>query len=157
MQTGLLHLHNILRWVILILLLWSIFKAYSGMKAKKAFDPADKKAWLFTMITGHVTLLLGLYQVLFGRIGWFTHPALAEGETVMSNRGLRFFLVEHPILMILAIILITMGHGMAKKAVSDETKYRKALSYFLIALIAILVAIPWPFRAEIGRALFPGM
>lgn len=127
------------------------------MKAKKAFDPADKKIWLFTMISGHITLVLGLYQVLFGRIGWFTHQPLAEGETVMSNKGLRFFLVEHPILMILAIILITMGHGMAKKPVPDETKYRKALSYFIIALIAIIVAIPWPFRAEIGRALFPGM
>jgi hypothetical protein len=157
MQTGLLHLHNILRWVILILLLWSIFKAYSGMKAKKAFDPADKKVWLFTMIAGHITLVLGLYQVLFGRIGWFTHPPLAEGESVMSNKGLRFFLVEHPILMILAIILITMGHGMAKKAVSDEAKYRKAFSYFVFALIAILVAIPWPFREVVGRALFPGM
>ena len=72
MATGLLHLHNTLRWVILILLIVSIVKAYTGWKSKKEFDPADKKTWLFTMIAGHITLLLGLYQVLAGRIGIFT-------------------------------------------------------------------------------------
>lgn len=157
MQTGLLHLHNLLRWVILILLVWSIVKAWSGVQSKKAFDPADKKTWLFTMIAGHVTLLLGLYQVLAGRYGWFTHPQLPEGTSVMSDKFYRFFLVEHPILMILAIILITLGHGMAKKPVSDETKYRKALWYFVLALVAILVATPWPFREFVGRPWGPGM
>lgn len=157
MATGLLHLHNILRWIILILLLISIYKAYTGWKGNKAFSPADRKTWLFTMIAAHLTLVLGLYQVLAGNIGWFTHPPLMEGETVMSNKGLRFFLVEHPILMILAIVFITMASGMAKKPVSDTVKYQKAFRFFLIALLLILLGIPWPFRAEIGRALFPGM
>ena len=157
MATGLLHLHNLLRWVILILLFWSWYKAFTGYRSKKVFDPGDKKIWLFTMIAGHITLLLGLYQVLFGRIGWFTHPPLEAGQSVMSDKYYRFFLVEHPVLMILAIVFITMGHGMAKKAVSDEKKYHKAAQYFLLALVAILAAMPWPFREIIGRPWFPGM
>ena len=72
MATGLLHLHNFLRWVILVLLLISIVKAYTGWQSKKEFAAADKKTWLLTMIAGHITLLLGLYQVLAGRIGILT-------------------------------------------------------------------------------------
>lgn len=156
MQTGLLHLHNVLRWIILILLLVSIVKAYNGWQSKKAFSPGDKKVWLFTMISGHITLLLGLYQVALGRYGMFT-TTLPEGTSVMKDKFYRFFWVEHPIAMILAIVFITLGHGMAKKTVGDGVKYRKAFWYFLVALILILVAVPWPVRNIIGRPIFPGM
>ncbi len=156
MQTGLLHVHNLLRWIILVLLLISIVKAWSGWQNKKAFAPGDKKIWLFTMISAHITLLLGLYQVAFGRYGFFT-TSLPEGTSVMKDKFFRFFWVEHPAGMIIAIVLITLGHGMAKKSVTDEVKYRKAFYYFLIALIVILASIPWPFREIIGRPLIPGM
>lgn len=155
MQTGLVHLHNLLRWIILILLLVSIFKSYSGYSTKKQFDAGDKKFWLFTMIASHITLLLGLYQWAFGRIGLFSTPLSSFGA-LMKDKVARFFIVEHPTLMVLAIVFITLGHGMAKKSVDDETKYRKAFRYFLIALVLILAAVPWPFR-EIGRPWFPGM
>ena len=156
MQTGLLHLHNILRWVILILLVLSIAKAYAGWTGKKAFSAGDKKVWLFTMISGHITLLLGLYQVALGRYGFLT-TTLPEGTSFMKDKFFRFYWVEHPVGMLIAIVLMTLGHGMAKKAVSDETKYKKAFYYFLIALIVILASIPWPFREIVGRPWFPGM
>ncbi|MBS1599151.1 MAG: hypothetical protein JST75_13080 [Bacteroidetes bacterium] len=156
MQTGLVHLHNILRWVILILLLLSIARSYSGWKNKKIFTNGDRKTWLFTLIFSHLTLLLGLIQVFFGRYGIFT-SSLPEGTSLMKNKFYRFFWIEHPTAMILAIIFITLGYGMAKKQVSDETKYRKAFTFFVIALILILVAIPWPFREIVGRPLLPGM
>ena len=156
MQTGLIHLHNFLRWLILILLLISIFKAYSGWQSKEAFKTGDKKIWLFTMISAHITLLLGLYQVALGRFGIFS-TSLPEGTRVMKDTFFRFFWVEHPVGMIVAIVLITLGYGMAKKPVSDEVKYKKAFYYFLIALIVILASIPWPFREIVGRPIFPGM
>ena len=68
MDTGLLHLHNLLRWVIIILLLLSIFKAYSGWQQKKIFSAGDRRVWLFTLIAAHITLLLGLYQWLWGTV-----------------------------------------------------------------------------------------
>lgn len=157
METGLLHLHNLLRWVILILLVFSIYKAYVGQRTKKVFDPADKKVWLFAMITAHITLLLGLYQWLLGRYGLFTFP-VPEGTSRMKDPFLRFFQVEHPISMLVAILLITLGYGMAKKPVPDAVKYKKAFRYFLIALVLILAVVPWPFRGDVlGRSLFPGM
>ncbi|MBW0160667.1 MAG: hypothetical protein HYI21_01480 [Sediminibacterium sp. Gen4] len=157
MDTGLLHLHNLLRWVILILLLVSIVKAWSGWQNKKVFAPGDKKTWLFTMIAGHTTLLLGLYQWAAGRYGFFT-TTLPEGVSMMKDKFYRFYWVEHPLTMILAIVFLTLAHGMSKKSVSDEVKYRKAFFYFLIALLLILAGVPWPFRGEpIARGLVPGM
>lgn len=156
MDTGLLHLHNLLRWVILILLVISIFKAYSGWQQKKTFSPSDKRVWLFTLISAHITLLIGLFQWLWGRYG-ILKIDLPEGESVMKNKFFRFFWVEHPTFMILAIVMITLGYGMAKKPVPDTVKFRRAFWFFVIALLMILVAVPWPFRDVIGRRWFPGM
>ncbi len=156
MQTGLLHLHNFLRWVILALLILSILKAYAGWKGKKTFNLADKKTALFTMIAAHTTLLLGIFQVLWGRYGFLSYK-LPEGTSVMKDKFLRFFLIEHPTLMLIAVVLITLGHGMYKKDVSDEIKYKSAFLYFLVALIILIISIPWPFREIVGRPYFPGI
>ncbi|MFN5423263.1 MAG: hypothetical protein ACK5AO_08355 [bacterium] len=157
METGLLHLHNLLRWVVLILLLLSIYKSYTGGAGSRKFTAGDKKTWLFTMIAAHITLLLGLYQWLIGRYGLLSYVK-PEGSSTMKDPFLRFFQVEHPISMLLAITFITLGYGMSKKQVEDSVKFKKALRYFILALILILAAVPWPFRGDIiGRSLFPGM
>jgi hypothetical protein len=157
METGLVHLHSLLRWIILILLVLSVVKSYMGWKSGKAFSAGDKKIWLFTMIAAHVTLLVGLYQWLAGRYGLMTHVR-PEGTSMMKDAFYRFFQLEHPLTMIVAILLITMGHGVAKKPFSDSDKYRKAFQLFLLALVLILFRTPWPFLGEpVGRPLFPGM
>jgi heme/copper-type cytochrome/quinol oxidase subunit 2 len=156
MVTGLVHLHNILRWIILILLVLSIFRAYTGLTGKKTFSDGDRKTWLFTMIAAHTTLLLGVIQWLFGRYGVFTHPR-QEQESFMKDKFFRFYWLEHPLMMIIVITFITLGYLQAKKPVADAVKYRKALIFFVLALLVTLAAIPWPFRTVIGRPLFPGM
>lgn len=157
METGLLHFHNLLRWIIVILLLLSIIKAYTGWKGNKSFSAGDAKIWLFTMIASHITLLLGLYQWLMGRYGLLTFE-IPAGSSRMKDPFIRFFQVEHPVSMLLAILFITLGRGMAKKDLSDSLKYRQAFVYFFVALLLLLAAVPWPFRGEIiGRPLFPGM
>lgn len=153
---GLVHLHNFLRWVIIILLLLSIVKSYTGWKQQKVFTAGDKKTWLFTMIAAHITLLIGLYQLFFGRFGIIS-KGIPEGVNVMKDKFYRFFLVEHPTGMIIAIVLITLGYGMAKKQVSDAIKFKKAFWFFTIALLVILITVPWPFRQVVGRPIFPGM
>jgi uncharacterized membrane protein len=156
MATGLVHFHNLIRWIILVLLLVSVYKSYIGWTQKKTFSPADRKTWLYTMIAGHITLLLGLFQWLAGRYGIFTTD-VPDNVSVMKDRFFRFYWVEHPLTMIISIVLITLGSGMSRKPVADQVKYRKAFYYFLIALILILAGIPWPFREIIGRPLIPGM
>ena len=154
MQDLLVGLHSILRWVILILLLLSIAKSYSGWQQKKKFLDADRKIWLLTLIFSHLTLLLGIYQVLLGRFG-ILNSKLPEGTSVMKDKFYRFYWVEHPVTMIIAIVLITIAYGSAKKPIADEAKYKRAFWLFLVALLFILSAVPWPFRDVIGRSLLP--
>jgi hypothetical protein len=91
METGLLHLHNVLRWVVLLLLLLSIIQAFSQKESVKSTS-------LFLMIAAHTMLLIGLYQILGGRYSWGNVP---EGVSVMKDSFYRFYLVEHPVLIIL--------------------------------------------------------
>ena len=155
MEKGLLDLHNLLRWILLILLLLSIYKAYSGWKRKKVFSPGDRKTWLFTLIAAHTNLLIGLYLWLWGRFGMLKISAPPEGVT--KNKFYLFFWIEHPAMMILSVIMITLAYRVAKKTLPDSTKYARGLWLFIVALLFILVAIPWPFRHDIGRPWFPGM
>ncbi|MBI1779841.1 MAG: hypothetical protein HYR66_00460 [Sphingobacteriales bacterium] len=144
MASGLLHLHNLLRWVILILLLVALFQAFTKKEGLK-------KTSLFLMIAAHITLLIGLYQWFVGPMGLQLIRDNGMSE-VMKNSVHRFFAIEHITGMIIAIILITMARGRAKKGL-----YAPASWMLLIALIAILVSVPWPFREGIGRPWFPGM
>ena len=156
MQTGLVHLHSLLRWVILILLLISIVKAYTGWKSGKPVQDGDRRIWLFTMIASHLTLLLGLYQWLIGRYG-IVSMHLPEGGVAPDSKFLRFYQIEHPSMMIIAILLITRAYTLSKKPWTEGLAYKKVFQYLLVALLIILLMIPWPFREVIGRPWFPGM
>lgn len=144
MEIGLLHLHSVLRWIILLLILVTLLLALSKR-------PGIKQTSLWLMISAHIMLVVGLYQLIAGRFGFL--KGLPEGVSVMKNSFYRFFWVEHPVMMILAIILITVARGKAK-----ELNYRSTGWFLLIALLLILTAVPWPFRdIGDGRTWFPGM
>jgi len=154
MYQGILHLHNLGRWVVLILLLVAVFKSLAGMTGNKPFTPGDKKTGLFLMIAAHIMLLIGLYQ-------WFAGPGLQSIQSmgmknVMQNGVARFWAVEHPVGMLIGIILITIGRGSAKKNISDKAKHSRSFWFYFFALIIIVASVPWPFR-EVARPLLPGM
>jgi protein-S-isoprenylcysteine O-methyltransferase Ste14 len=155
MYNGLLHLHNLLRWVILLLLVIAIVKSFAGMNSNKPLTNGDKKVGLFLMISAHIQLLIGLYQWLAGRYGIFT-SSIPEGMSVMKDKFFRFYMIEHPLAMLIATILITVGRGQAKKSISDTLKHKRAFWFYFIALILILAAVPWPFREIVARPWFPG-
>jgi hypothetical protein len=156
MYNGLLHLHNFLRWVILLFLVIAIVKSFMGMTGRKPFTSGDKKIGLIAMIAAHITFLIGMYQWLAGRYGIFTSD-IPEGVSVMKDKFYRFFMVEHPLAMFIAIALITIGRGQSKKPISDQAKHRKTFWFYFIALILILAAVPWPFREIVARPIFPGV
>jgi hypothetical protein len=142
MELGLLHLHNILRWVILLLLIVTLFHAFTK-------NTAIRKSSLWLLIFSHIMIVIGIYQLVAGRYG--ITKGLPEGIEVMKDDFYRFFWVEHPLLMFISIVLITIARGKSK-----VLNYKSAGWLLLIALILILAAVPWPFR-EIGRPLLPGM
>lgn len=155
MYTGLLHLHNLLRWVILVLLLVALFRHLAGMNKKRLVSAGDKKVDLFLMIAAHTMLVLGLIQWSVGDFGFNLIRAAGFGA-VMKNDAMRFWAIEHLTGMLIAIVLITIGRGKVKRAV-DYTAHKKAFWFFLVALIFILASVPWPFREAVARPWFPGM
>ncbi|MHA4809856.1 hypothetical protein ACX0G9_17205 [Flavitalea flava] len=153
MYTGLLHLHSFMRWIILILAIIAIYKSYIGMTAGKAFTAGDKKIGLFLMISAHTTLLIGLYQWIVGPWGLKNIQNMGFGP-VMKDSVFRFYAVEHLTGMIIAIVLITIGRGVSKKNIPDQVKHKKTFWFFLVAVLIILVSVPWPFRVGIARPWF---
>ena len=120
------------------------------MSAGKPFTGTDKRVGLFLMISAHTTLLIGLYLWLFGPWGLANIRNLGFGE-VMKNRAYRFYAIEHITGMLIAIVLITVARGVSKKVITDAAKHKRIFWLLLIALLIILVTIPWPFREAIGR------
>ena len=143
MYSMLKHAHSGLRWAVLLLLLVAIINALSKWRGGKQFADGDRKIALFTMISAHVQLILGL--ILY----FFLSPAVQFNENTMADKVLRFYSVEHLTIMLLAIAVITIGYSKAKKKLESAQKFRSVFVYYLIGLILILAGIPWPFR-------FPG-
>ncbi|NML23250.1 hypothetical protein HHL16_20395 [Pseudoflavitalea sp. G-6-1-2] len=156
MHDGLVHLHSILRWVILVLLIIAIFRHLSGMNNKRPISAQDKKIDLFLMISAHTTFLVGLILWIMGPWGLKTIQTMGMGG-VMKNSVFRFFAIEHLVGMLISVVLITAGRSFVKKS-SDAGVHKKAFWLFLIALIIILASVPWPFRVVgAGRTWLPGM
>lgn len=130
MLTGLLHLHSALRYVILILVLISIFQAFTA--GNKPYTAGNKKINLFTLISAHIQLLLGL--VLYFTSDWVNFSQ-------MSNPVYRYWNVEHISMMVLAIVLITIGYSKAKKAIDDKAKHRAIYTFYTIAVVIIFLGI----------------
>ena len=145
MNTGLLHLHNILRWVILITLLLSIYKLFVKQDALKTSK--------ILFIASHTTLLIGLYQYFVSSLLGFKVIKTVGMKTAMGDSVSRFWGMEHAFTMIIAIILISIGHIRYKK--SGKAGLTRIL--YLLALVFLLLMIPWPFRAGVGRPWFPGL
>ncbi len=129
MYEALLALHNIGRWVVLILLLTAIFKALSGMTGNKPYTSGDKKVSLFLMIAAHSMLLIGLYQWFAG--DWGLHNIQKSGmKAVMQDKVYRFWAVEHLTGMLIGIILITIGRSVGKKNITAGVKHRRSFWFY---------------------------
>ena len=132
----LVHAHSGLRWLVLGLLIYAIYNAFTN---KRGYEKKDKMINLFAMISLHIQLLLGL-------ILYYTSGNVSFEEGWMKNPITRFYGMEHLIGMLIAIILVTVGRKMAEKQVSPEQKNKKIILWYSIALVLILASIPWPFR-----------
>ncbi len=145
-MSGLIHAHSGLRWIVLILLVAAIFNAFSKKSAGE-YKEGDRKLNLFAMIAFHT-------QFLIGWILYFTSNKVQFFDGWMKDSMYRFYGLEHPLMMTLAFILITVGHSKSKKAKTSREKFGVIATFYTIALILILAGIPWPFRAALGGSWF---
>jgi NADH:ubiquinone oxidoreductase subunit 2 (subunit N) len=137
MMTGLTHAHSGLRYIVLLMLLVAIFNAFAGIKSGN-YLKKDKMINLFAMVFLHIQLLLGL-------VLYFISDKVKFAAGVMEDKADRFFTVEHIAMMLLAIILITLGRKKAEKQHEAKDKHKFIVRYYVLGLVLIFIAIPWPF------------
>src|SRR5690554_4197949 len=143
---GLIAAHSGLRYIVLALLVIAIFNAIANLKSDK-YEKKDKMINLFAMIFIHIQLLLGL-------VLYFISPKVQFVKETMSEPILRFYTVEHILLMVVAIIFITLGRKKAEKHPVPANRHKLILRYYGLGLIIIFISIPWPFIYNVGAGYF---
>ena len=148
MYTFFLAVHNILRWIALILAIIVLVRAYWGWFGGREWTSTDRRVGSFYSISLDVQILLGL--LLYFVFSPLTRVSLNNFGGVMSNPDLRFFALEHVLYMVLAVILAHVGVIPARRAEEDNARHRRAAIWFSLSLITLLLGMPW------FRPLLPG-
>ncbi len=137
MYVGIKHLHSFMGYVVLLGILFSIIYALVSYFKNK---PYNKKIAAIGLGVTH-------FQIVMGLILYFISPwgMKSLNGAAMKDALLRLFTVEHPLIMILATVLITIGFSKAKRLKDDKVQNRTILVFYSIGLILILSRIPWMF------------
>ena len=140
LYTAVQHSHSGLRWIVLILLVAAILRAFSRRRSGVIYPGKDKLA-LFGLISVHIQLLLGLLLYLWlSPYGIVADPPAGGGGSVAT-----YYNGVHWWAMIVAVVLITVGYSKAKRQAELNKGWKTIGVYYGIGLLIILAAIPWPF------------
>lgn len=144
----LLGLHSGVRYILIVLFVVALVMALVGLFGRKPYTQTNRKVNLFAMITAHIQLLTGLILYFFSPNVMFSNMGAAMKDTM-----LRYWTVEHLVMMIFAVILITIGHSRSKKAVDALNKHRAIALFYGLALLVILLAIYQSGRPIFGSSM----
>ena len=145
MYSVLLTLHPIVRWLIVLAALASVGRALGGLRGGQAWTALDKRLGIIFTSAMDTQLLIGLLLYFF--YSPVTTNALRDLGGAMSQSGSRFFAVDHLFAMLIAVVLAHIGWARAKKASSDSAKFRQIAIFFGLAIVLVLLSIPWPFSS----------
>lgn len=151
MYQTLTFLHSTFRWLVLLSLIYSIFRAYKGYFFNKKFSETDNSVRHWTATIAHIQLILGVTLYSQSPIVKYFWKNFDEAK---ESFDLFFFGLIHIFLMLFSIILITMDSAISKRKTVDREKFKIMLIYFTIALLIIFIAIPWPFSPFANRPYF---
>ncbi|HWQ83587.1 MAG TPA: hypothetical protein VN363_03420 [Anaerolineales bacterium] len=149
MYVTVLAIHNIVRWVIVILGVLAVLRAFIGWLGKQAWIPADRKIGSFIAMALDIQVLLGLILYIFFSPFGLQAFRNSNFSSIMGQREISFFAIEHPLIMILAVVFAHLGVSQPRKAEKPNKKHRLAAIWFGLALVLILLGMPW------ARPLFP--
>ena len=134
MNIGLLHLHSNLPFLLLVLILAVLIKSLIGWIQSSPFDKRSNKLVLFAMITAHV-------QWLVGTILYFVRLKVKGLGEAMGDSLSRLYALEHPLMMTIALVLLTIARSKSKKT-EDSSNHRRTFILFAIATLCIVWCLP---------------
>lgn len=141
MYTGFLHLHDGLRWLILLAFVITLVKYVAGWLGEQPWKKVDNMLGLILTALMDLQLIAG--AVLYFVLSPVTKLAMSDFRGAMKDPDLRFYAVEHLTIMLIAVILVHIGRAKSKKAVFDRDKFKAGAIYLIIAFALILMGIPW--------------
>ena len=132
------HTHSYWAYLVLAILIIAVINAIFGLISKKEYSAKDLRIALFGLIIAHIQFLIGL-------VLYFVSPyfEMWSHGGVMGDAAKRLYLVEHPAINIITIVLITVGFSKHKKKDSSASKFKTIFIFYLIGLILLLSRIPW--------------
>ncbi|TVQ05643.1 MAG: hypothetical protein EA359_02605 [Balneolaceae bacterium] len=138
MYTGLKHLHSFLAYLLLAAIIFSIVYVIIQFVKQGSFTEKVRKITLIGFIAAHLQLLIGIILYVVSPLGL----AHFSGEA-MQNSLSRLYILEHPLTMIIGIVLITVGYIKAKKPGDDARRFKTIIIFYTLGLAIILLRIPW--------------
>jgi len=134
-------LHSYWAYLVLLILILAVVNAIAKTVGKKEYSAKDFRLFLFTLIVSHIQLLIGF-------ILYFVSPRLALFSElgmggVMKDAVNRLYLVEHPLINIIVVALITIGYSKHKKKLTSTPKLKIVAIFYTIALVLLVSRIPW--------------
>ena len=129
-------LHSGFAYLAFLLLVIAVVNSFIGLFSKKEFTERDRKIALFALAAIHTQLLIGIVVYFVSPLGF---SALGQ----MKDAALRLTSLEHPLMNIIGIVLITIGWMKHKKLIASESKFKIFSIYYGLGLVLILSKIPW--------------
>jgi len=129
-------LHSGFAYLAFLLLVIAVVNSFIGLFSKKDFTERDRKIALFALAAIHTQLLIGIVVYFVSPLGF---SALGQ----MKDAALRLTSLEHPLMNIIGIVLITIGWMKHKKLITSESKFKTFSIYYGLGLVLILSKIPW--------------
>jgi len=142
MYTTVQFIHSWWAYLTLLIILIATINALAGFFGNKEYQPKDFRIALFGLIVTHIQVLLGLALYFISPNGMqaISNNGMSE---VMKDSTMRLYAVEHPMIMIFAVILITVGYSKHKKKLISKPKFKMLTIFYTLALILMLSRIPW--------------
>ncbi len=145
----LLVIHNLLRWIVVVFMIFALVRAYRGWLGKREWTSADRRSGVFFGVSMDIQLLVGL--LLYVVYSPITRAAMTDMVAAMNNAAMRFFALEHLFYMFVAVVLVHLGSMFARRGANAVSKHRTSAIFYTLAALAILLGMPWM------RPLFPGL
>ncbi|WP_299777595.1 hypothetical protein [uncultured Formosa sp.] len=141
MYNVILNLHSYWAFLVLAVLIIATVNSIVKYVGKKEYGPKDFRLALFTIIVSHIQLLIGIIlYVVSPRLSLFSELGIGG---VMKDSISRLYLIEHPVINIIALVFITMGYSKHKAKLSSHAKFKTISIFYAIGLILLLSRIPW--------------
>ena len=142
MYTTIQFLHSYWGYLTLLIIILATLNSLMGIASRRGFGDKDGRISVFALIVTHIQAILGLilYFVSPNALKAIQTNGMAE---VMKDSLMRLFSVEHPLIMLLAVVLITVGYTKHKKKQTSKSKFKTIAIFYTIGLLLVLSRIPW--------------